>query len=372
MTRVSLPARTAADWRSLLAQPDLHWRAGRSAHALAHAWQQAAETAPDGLPTEVRAVLGTLPAFTRLDALLVIPEHVTPFPGAGAGSHTDALVIARAADGLAVIAVEGKAGEPFGQTVGAWREEPSSAAETRLAYLLDVLGLDAVPDAVRSQLVHRTAAALIEADAFAATHAVLLVHAFARGASAGATAGAPATPPIGFDDFAAFVALFGVEARPGTVATVARAGGRWLHFAWAQGTPAPAGPPSPDAHLRDQLAAILGGTIESAASVLLTYGDPVEVLVRADPHEVHVEVPVVEWHGHTPVLTGERQASFPREGVTRLGGDAPFIEAVYEARAKRVARFRRCAECGERNPPEWMHSATLCSRCATERHQVTY
>ena len=360
VTRVSLTARTAADWRPLLAYPDLHWRAGHAAHALAHAWQDAAESAPGGLPAEVRAVLGTAPAFARLEALLVIPAHVTPLPGAGEDAPGDALVLARAVDGLAALAVVGAAADGFGPTIGAWRAESAPGTEPRLAHLLDVLGLDAVPDDVRVQLLHRAAAALIEADAFAATHAVLLVHAFARRAPAGA----PPPPPVGFDDFAAFVALFGAEARPGVVATVARAGGRWLHFAWAQGTPAPAGPPSPDALLRDQLAAILGGAVESAASTLLTYGDPVEVLVRADAHAVHVEVPVVEWRGPTPVLTGERRASFPREGVTRLGGDAPFIEAVYTARAERVARFRTCAECGERNPPEWMHSATLCIHCA--------
>lgn len=351
--RVALPARTAADWRPRLAQPDRHWRAGRSAHALAHAWQAAAAGAPGGLPPEVRAVLVTHPAFANVAALLVIPEHVTPLPGGGAGSHTDALVLARATDGLAVLAVEGKASEPFGPTVGAWRAEASTGKEERLAHVRAILGLDAVPDRICYQLLHRTAAALIEADAFAATHAVVLIHAFG-----------PTVDRAGFEDYAAFVRLFGAEAIEGGLATVSRAGGPSLHFGWAQGTPAPADPPSPDEQLRDQLGAILGGSVDVEASVLLAYGDPVEVLVRADPHAVHVEVPVVEWRGHTPVLTGERRASFPREGVTRLGGDAPFIEAVYTARAERVSRFRVCAECGERKPPEWMRGTTLCTHCA--------
>ena len=387
MTRIAVPARTVAEWRALLADPERQWRAGRSAHALAHAWQRVAD-APAGLPPEVRAVFADDPALANAEALLVIPEHVTPLAGVGAGSPTGALVLARAADGLAVIAVDGKAGEPFGPTVGEWRADASPGRAERLAHLLAVLGLPAVSDDICHQLLHRTAAALVEADAFAARHAVVLVHAFSRAASIPAANKTPAAEPppttdgvaslpAGFDDYAALVALFGAvtrsgTVRPGTLATVERADGRRLHFAWAAGTSAPADPPSPDDTLRDQLGAILGGPVDGDPSALLTYGDPVEVLVRADPHAVHVEVPVIEWRGHAPVLTGERRASFPREAVTRFGGEAPFIEAVLAARAERVARFRTCAECGERNPPEWLHSATLCSRCATERRGVTY
>lgn len=123
-------------------------------------------------------------------------------------------------------------------------------------------------------------------------------------------------------------------------------------------------PRTPDEQLRDQLGAILGGPVESEPAALLTYGDPVEVLVRADARGVHVEVPVVEWRGSAAVLTGERRASFPREAVTRLGGEVPFIEAVLAARAERVARFRTCSECGERRAPEEMHGEALCSACA--------
>ncbi len=371
MPRVSLPARTATDWRPLLAEPEGRWGEGGSAHALAHAWQRAADAAPDGLPSEVRAVFAGDPALASAEALLVIPEHASPLPDAVVGSRTDALVLARTADGLAVIAVEGRAGEAFGLTVGEWRADASPVEQARLARVLAVLGLRAVPDEVRYALLQRTAAALLDADAFAARHAVVLVHAF-EPAPGEADDAAPPPAPAEFADYAAFVRLFGATARVGALATIERADGRRLHFGWAQGATPPADPPSPDETLRDLLGAILGGAIEATASTLLSYGDPVEVLVRADPHAVHVEVPVVEWRGHTPVLTGERRASFPREAVTRFGGEAPFIEAVLAARAERVARFRTCAECGERNPPEWLHSATLCSRCAAERRDVAY
>lgn len=242
MPRVYVPARSADAWRPLLARPERHWVPGRSAHALAHAWQAAADGgAPGGWPPEVRAVLAGDPDLANAEALLVLPEHVTPLPGGRRGSQTDALALARADDGLAVVGVEGKAGEPFGPTVDEWQagRTPADRAgegarpgrQQRLAFLMEALGLDALPGAIRYQLLHRTAAALIEADRFAARHAVVLVHAFDPPGPDGRQAG--------FEDYAAFVALFGGAARSGILASVdgpigARGVAR-LHFGWAAG-----------------------------------------------------------------------------------------------------------------------------------------
>jgi len=328
VTRVALPARTADDWRSLLAEPT------------------------------VRATFARTPALANVATLVVVPEHIATLPGAD--SPTNVFVLARAADGLAVIALERPGAERFGPTVGAWRADTPDGGGAQLAAVLGALGLDAAPDGIRYELLRHTAAALAAADAFAARHAVVLVHTVDR---------------TDFEDYAALVTLFGAEARAGELSSVARGAGRMLHLGWAEGAPAPRGraaASSPDDQLRDQLSAILGGPVDLETSALFAYGDPVEVLVRADPHAVHVEVPVVEWRGHTAVLTGERRASFPREGVTRLGGDAPFIEAVYTARAERVARFRTCAECGERKPPESMRGATLCAACAERDRRGAY
>ncbi|GJG85446.1 hypothetical protein tb265_06270 [Gemmatimonadetes bacterium T265] len=374
MTSVLLPAaRTAPSSPARAADPDAE---GRGARALARAWQGAAAV-PGRFPAEVRAVLAHHPAFAHVAALLVAPEgaaRVVDGDDVGPGTAADALVVARAADGLAALAVVGTAGG-FGPA--------GDVAHAHTARVADVLGVDALPDGIPYRLLQRTAAALCAAAAFAAPHAVVLVHAFGRRPVAN---GSP-TPPDGFDEYAALIAWAGRVARsrgsaadgttadavipgavvPGALVTVGWAGGRRLHFGWAAGAPAPAALPSPDEQLRDQLGAILGGPVDHEGSALFAYGDPVEVLVRADAHAVHVEVPAVEWRGHTAVLTGERRASFPREGVTRLGGDAPFIEAVYTARAERVARFRTCAACGERTPPERMRGATLCTHCAAGR-----
>jgi hypothetical protein len=36
-----VPTRSTDDWKRLLADPELHWKAGRSAHSLATEWQEA-------------------------------------------------------------------------------------------------------------------------------------------------------------------------------------------------------------------------------------------------------------------------------------------------------------------------------------------
>ena len=127
------------------------------------------------------------------------------------------------------IAVEGKAEEPFGDdTVSEWRGTQSPGREERLAYLLDVLGLadDERLAPIRYQLLHRTASAIIEARRFGATHAVMLVHSFSP-------------TDTWFEDFAAFAALYGANAKKGSTVQASTLGDVTLHLGWASDTPRP-------------------------------------------------------------------------------------------------------------------------------------
>jgi hypothetical protein len=248
MPHVYLPATSPDDWRRLLAQPDLHWKPGRSAHAMAHAWQ-AAGSATGGLPAEVRAVMVQFPAFAEIEALAVLPEHQTPLPGGGRASQTDALVVARTPDGLVVLGVEGKAGESFGPTVAEWERDASRGKIQRLEFLRQQLDLETVPGTLRYQLLHRATAALLEAERFFARHAVLLVHSWSP-------------QRVGFADFAAFAALLGVDVAPGALATVPQrsTAGRGdsgvtatLHLAWVDGGPPPPSSPAADPATRPDM-----------------------------------------------------------------------------------------------------------------------
>src|SRR4051794_2754985 len=128
MPPIYIPSSGAHDWQWLLAKPGLHWKHGASAMALADAWETA-----QAWPREVETAL-RLSDLGPLDFLLGLPEHQTPLPGGRAASQTDLLVLARRpAGGLIVLAVEGKAREPFGEhTVAEWRAADAPGRKKRL------------------------------------------------------------------------------------------------------------------------------------------------------------------------------------------------------------------------------------------------
>jgi len=159
-----------------------------------------------------------------------LPEYRVRLSGRGHGSQVDLVVLARCpgrSDGLVAIAVEGKVSEPFGPTVGAWRRERSDNREKRLLFLCNELGLDAdsLPDDVRYQLLHRAVSAIEVARAFATRNAVLLVHSFSPRRK-------------GWEDFARFAGLLGIQLTPGQVSAPVELGTADLQLGWVADQPA--------------------------------------------------------------------------------------------------------------------------------------
>lgn len=218
MSRVYIPATSAEQWSQFLAEPVKHWRQGYSARTLAYSWQEAAD-----FPAEVGAVLSS--TFPATELLLAIPEHQVPLPGGSRSSQNDIWVLARSQGKLISIAVEGKVSEPFGPTIQEWQAASSPGKSERLSYLLDLLELSSVPDILRYQLLHRTASAIIEAQRFNATHAIMLVHSFSQSNE-------------WFQDYAAFVALMGGNATESSVVSVGSRSGVSLHLSWVRGNAA--------------------------------------------------------------------------------------------------------------------------------------
>jgi len=222
MTNFFSPADRAEDWQQLLAKPDLHWKTGFSAKSLAHSWTEAA-----GFPSEVSAVLLTsgIPAIQDLRFLLGFPEYDVPLPGGKRPSQNDVFVLARNDSGLVTIAVEGKVSEPFDKPIGQRFANPTPGETERLTYLCDLLQLNRDNlDHIGYQLLHRTASALIEANRFGASKAIMLVHSFSKTLEH-------------FDDFANFAAQYGIEATPGSVAHAAHINGIELYLGWIVGNP---------------------------------------------------------------------------------------------------------------------------------------
>jgi hypothetical protein len=178
--RFYMPTREPEDWARGLADRS-QWVAGKSAYELAHVW----ESAEGRLPRAVRECLAGArePALRDLVPLVGLPEHRVELGDRRRASQTDLLVVARSAckaRPLVVLAVEGKESEPFGnQTVGAWLKTTQTGAQ-RLKLVCTAIGLErsTAMHAVRYQLLHRAAAAVLEARRFGAAHAVLMVHSF--------------------------------------------------------------------------------------------------------------------------------------------------------------------------------------------------
>lgn len=220
MYQVYVPTKGVWDWQALLADPIKHWKTGRSARSLAYSWE-----ATSSLPSEVQELFDKSQStcFRNTEPLLAIPEHKVALPGGTRDSQNDVFVLARSASDLISITIEGKVSEPFDKTLGDWSKEMSPGKAVRLDYLKEQLGLTGEIDpAIRYQLLHRTASAVIEAKKFHATKAVMIVHSFSQSDE-------------WLEDYQAFVQLYRKEAHVGELVHVTQVDGVDLYVGWAKG-----------------------------------------------------------------------------------------------------------------------------------------
>jgi hypothetical protein len=210
----------AEDWRVNLAQPDKQWKKGYSARALAYCWMEA-----KGFPSSVKEVFqksGHI-VFRNADFLAGFVEHKVPLCGGGHPSQNDLFVLAKNKNGLIAIAVEGKVSEPFGETIEDWLINETKGKKARLDSMCKLLKLNQENILqIRYQLLHRTASALIEAERFSASTALMLVHSFSH-------------KNEWFDDYCNFALLFNITAQPNIIHSAGRINDVNLYLAWITG-----------------------------------------------------------------------------------------------------------------------------------------
>jgi hypothetical protein len=206
---------TPHDVRAYLADPIKHWKPEWSAYELAHAW-----VVSDNLPSEVADLLRD--SYGECELVEGLFEKETVLPTRGAGSHTDLLLLLKAATGDVVVGVEGKVREPFDKKVREWNDG-GWGKRTRLADLCRRLDLDpAAVGELRYQLLHRTVATVLEAARYGAADAVMLVHSFDPGDAS-------------FEDFRAFAEALGLsDAAPGKLSAPIALAGINLRLGWAR------------------------------------------------------------------------------------------------------------------------------------------
>lgn len=180
------------DWKPIVG--DKNWVPSHSAFELAQHWHRAAS-----FPSNVQAViggssesvlLGLHPEYGVVEKPVFLDSFVGP-------SWTDIMLYARNGRGdSVVIAVEGKAHEPFADPVRHWvrdlsagrtiesEDQPKPSRVRRLEYLSRVLRIQISSDSpLRYQLLHRTASAVQEAQLHGSVAAMVLVHSFAAESS---------------------------------------------------------------------------------------------------------------------------------------------------------------------------------------------
>ncbi|NQW24002.1 MAG: hypothetical protein HQ475_11210 [SAR202 cluster bacterium] len=220
MAKFFIPTNDADSWQGLLSSPSKQWRTGYSAKTLANRWESA-----QGFPESVSQVFvdSGYSQLQNLEFVLGFPEYQTALPGGVRASQGDVFVLAKSGSDLVTITVEGKVNEEFGPLTGEWRNDQSRGKQVRLAALTKRLRISRNRvDHIRYQLLHRTASALIEAERFNAKSAVMLVHSFSQ-------------EHAWFEDYKAFVSLFGKSAEPNSVSYIGRRNGVHLYTAWVAG-----------------------------------------------------------------------------------------------------------------------------------------
>lgn len=178
-SRLAVPLLRPEDVIPHLGKPT-HWKQGRSAKALADVWFHARD-----LPDAVRRVLDSAEGLQGAEFLEGWLERETDLNDGGAApSQTDLLALLGVARDLVVLGIEAKVDESFGPLVSEWLSNGSDGKTRRLRILCDCLGLD--PESIghlRYQLLHRTAAVILEAQRFRTSMGVLIVHSFCARAS---------------------------------------------------------------------------------------------------------------------------------------------------------------------------------------------
>jgi len=210
MNRLCVETRGIGNWRERLAKPDGQWKRSYSALETAVSWEPASGTSA-GLPEPIGDLFcGT--AYSDPTLILAIAEHKVPLPGGNADSQCDVWALVNTKTGAVSLSVEAKAKEPFGQDdeplakwlVAGRSEKSRQNRKVRWDYIKEHLpdaGTDGYSQ-VAYQLLHRCAAAVIEARRIRLLNAAFIVQAFE-------------SPPESFEAFSRLCQAMGLKAERG-------------------------------------------------------------------------------------------------------------------------------------------------------------
>jgi hypothetical protein len=210
MNRISTATRGVCNWRDRLANPDRQWRRGFSALETAVSWEGADDVA-GWLPEPIARVFEGTP-YQHPELLMAIAEHKVALDGTGGDSQCDVWALLKTPVGGLSLSVEAKASEAFGdrnKSLADWLaagESKRSEQNRQTRWQSVKRRLPPIPDdayrGIAYQLLHRCAAAVVEARRFQLQHAAFVVQAFD-------------SPAESFQEFAKMCRVMGIPAERG-------------------------------------------------------------------------------------------------------------------------------------------------------------
>jgi len=100
-------------------------------------------------------------------------------------------------------------------------------------------------------------------------------------------------------------------------------------------------------------------------AVILTAGQPGEVIVKITGKRVRVGLFTIRWDGpHTPVVYPEWLATLYWKNLPRTEMTTLLHLVISRTSKLRRDTYGKCSRCGESKPPEWMHDEETCQSCA--------
>jgi hypothetical protein len=227
MNRLCVETRGIGNWRERLAKPETQWRRRYSAFETAVSWETASGH-PWGLPEPMRELFRES-TFGEPTLVLAIAEHKVPLDGGRADSQCDVWALLDTPTGGVSLSVEAKANETFGQAneslrdwlVAGESERSSRNREERWKHIAEHLPSAAAGaySLVPYQVLHRCAAAVIEARRFHLQSAVFVVQSFGA-------------PPESFEAFSRFCQAVNIKAERGRM-QISTVGEIRLGIGWA-------------------------------------------------------------------------------------------------------------------------------------------
>lgn len=223
MSRLFIATRGPCDWRSRLAKPEEQWKRRFSAFETAVSWENAAGSR-SGIPPALVKLLHS-GGYEEAALVFAVAEHKVSLDGGGHASQCDLWAMVNTSRGMLSLSVEAKVAEDFGtESLGEWLASGKSSRspqnrQKRWEHIQKFLPrTEDTYSKARYQILHRCAAAVIEAERLGLKHAAFVVQAFEA-------------PAERFHDFEEFCGVLRVPAVRGSMA-VTSAGGVSLGLGW--------------------------------------------------------------------------------------------------------------------------------------------